>query len=56
MSRPLFVLTNGEPSGAARTMVDFLLSERGQALVQKHGYLPLGMLKNLEGRSGRRSR
>ena len=48
MSRPLFVLTRGEPAGEARTMVDFLLSERGQALVEKHGYLPLRGLKNPE--------
>jgi phosphate transport system substrate-binding protein len=41
LSRPLFVLTNGEPSGAARTFIDFLLSDRGQDLVKKHGYLRL---------------
>jgi phosphate transport system substrate-binding protein len=45
MSRPLFVLTNGEPAGDARILVDFLLSGRGQALVKKHGYLPLSELK-----------
>jgi phosphate transport system substrate-binding protein len=44
MSRPLFVLTNGEPKGDAGTMVDFLLSDRGQELVKKHGYLPLKAL------------
>ncbi len=44
MSRPLFVLTNGEPKGDAKTMVDFLLSDRGQELVKKHGYLPLKAL------------
>jgi phosphate transport system substrate-binding protein len=44
MSRPLFVLTNGEPANEAKIMVDFLLSERGQALVKKHGYLPLKAL------------
>jgi phosphate transport system substrate-binding protein len=44
MSRPLFVLTNGEPANEAKIMVDFLLSERGQALVKKHGYLPLQAL------------
>ena len=41
LSRPLFVLTNGEPAGAAKTLVDFLLSDRGQELVKKHGYLRL---------------
>ena len=41
LSRPLFVLTNGEPAGAAKTLVDFLLGARGQELVKKHGYLRL---------------
>ena len=41
MSRPLFVLTNGEPAGEAKVVVDFLLGERGQELVKKHGYLRL---------------
>ena len=41
LSRPLFVLTNGEPAGAAKTLVDFLLGGRGQELVKKHGYLRL---------------
>jgi phosphate transport system substrate-binding protein len=48
MSRPLFVLTNGEPVGEARTMVDFLLGKRGQELVRKHGYLSLDQLKQAE--------
>ncbi len=39
MSRPLYVITNGAPSGEAKTLVDFLLSDRGQELVKKHGYL-----------------
>ena len=41
MSRPLFVVTNGEPAGAAKVLIDFLLSDPGQALVKKHGYLAL---------------
>ena len=41
LSRPLFLLTKGEPEGAAKTLVDFLLSDRGQDLVKKHGYLRL---------------
>lgn len=45
LSRPLFVLTNGDPTGESRTMIDYLLSERGQALVRKHGYLSLDQLK-----------
>lgn len=45
MSRPLFLLTNGDPSDDAKTLVDFLLGQRGQALVRKHGYLSLDQLK-----------
>ncbi len=45
MSRPLFLLANGEPAGTAKTLVDFLLSARGQELVRKHGYLSLDQLK-----------
>lgn len=45
MSRPLFLLTDGTPKGAAAVFVDFLLSPRGQELVRKQGYLPLSDLK-----------
>jgi phosphate transport system substrate-binding protein len=45
LSRPLFLLTNGEPVGAAKELIDFVLGPRGQALVAKHGYLPLAELK-----------
>jgi phosphate transport system substrate-binding protein len=45
MSRPLWVLTDGEPTGAAAEMVAFLLGPRGQELVRKHGYLNLEDLK-----------
>lgn len=44
MSRPLFLLTEGEPAGEAKIFVEFMLSERGQALVRKHGYLSLDQL------------
>lgn len=49
LRRPLFLLTNGEPSGDAKTLVDFMLSARGQQLVAKHGYLKLAELKAPEG-------
>ncbi len=45
MSRPLFLLTNGDPAGEAKTLIDFILSPRGQGLVKKHGYLRLQDLK-----------
>lgn len=45
LSRPLFLLTNGEPTGTAKVLIDFMLSDRGQELVKKHGYLQLKDLK-----------
>jgi phosphate transport system substrate-binding protein len=45
MSRPLFLLSNGAPAGEAKVLIDFVLSERGQALVKKHGYLTVAELK-----------
>jgi phosphate transport system substrate-binding protein len=45
LSRPLFLLTDGEPKGDAKVFVDFILSERGQSIVRKHGYLSLDRLK-----------
>ncbi len=46
MSRPLFLLTDGKPTAEAKVFIDFMLSERGQALVRKHGYLSLDQLKD----------
>jgi phosphate transport system substrate-binding protein len=39
LARPLQVVTDGPPRGESKALVDFLLSPRGQALVEKHGYL-----------------
>ncbi len=44
MSRPLYLITDGAPSGAAARFVDFVLSPAGQELVRKHGYLTLADL------------
>ncbi len=41
LSRPLFVITNGRPSGEVAQLIDLLLAPEGQALVRKHGYLAL---------------
>jgi phosphate transport system substrate-binding protein len=46
LSRPLYLLTNGVPTGAAKTLVEFMLSTRGQALLKKHGYLSLADLRS----------
>lgn len=48
MSRPLFLLTNGEPVNEAKVFVEFVLSPRGQELVKKHGYLALADLETTE--------
>jgi phosphate transport system substrate-binding protein len=41
IARRLSVVTDGLPAGDARALIDLLLSPRGQALVAKHGYLPI---------------
>ncbi|WP_164002713.1 phosphate ABC transporter substrate-binding protein [Pyxidicoccus caerfyrddinensis] len=41
LSRDLFFYTRGEPSGRAKTFIDFTLSPEGQAIVTKVGYFPL---------------
>lgn len=42
ISRQLLVVTDGEPSGTAAELVDYLVGPEGQALVEEAGYLPLG--------------
>ena len=44
MSRPLYLITDGPPSGKAKTFVDYVVSDQGQKLVSKHGYLTLAEL------------
>ncbi|WP_330296893.1 MULTISPECIES: phosphate ABC transporter substrate-binding protein [unclassified Streptomyces] len=39
MTRPLFVITNGQPQGSAKEYIDYILSAEGQKLLPKHGYL-----------------
>jgi phosphate transport system substrate-binding protein len=41
MSRPLFLITDGEPKGTSKTFINYVLSAKGQALMTKHGYLTL---------------
>jgi phosphate transport system substrate-binding protein len=41
ISRPLFYYTNGEPTGAIKTFIDYCLSPEGQAKVTEVGYVPL---------------
>ncbi len=39
--RPFLFLTKGQPTGAAKEFIDFVLSEEGQALVKKEGLVPV---------------
>ncbi len=39
LSRSLFLVTNGKPTGYQKEFIDFILSDRGQELVKKYGYL-----------------
>lgn len=41
ISRPLFLYTNGSPSGLAKKFVDFTLSEEGQDIVLKTDFVPI---------------
>ena len=40
-ARPTFYYTNGEPSGEAAKFVEFTLSDEGQAIVGKVGFVPI---------------
>lgn len=41
ISRPLFMYTNGKPKGLAKDFMDFVLSEDGQRIVRKQGFVSL---------------
>ena len=41
LARPLFLLTDGTPSGGAKRLIDFILGPRGSEIMRRHGYLPL---------------
>jgi phosphate transport system substrate-binding protein len=39
--RPLNMLTGGEPQGVVKAFLDFVMSAKGQAVVEEEGYLPV---------------
>jgi phosphate transport system substrate-binding protein len=41
ISRSLYMLTNGEPTGLAKTFIDFLLGPQGQAIIEEEGFVPV---------------
>jgi phosphate transport system substrate-binding protein len=41
ISRPLFLYTLGEPQGAAKEFIQWVMSDAGQKIVQETGYVPV---------------
>ena len=41
IARPLFMYTSGQPEGAVKTYLDWILSDPGQCIIQKKGYAPV---------------
>jgi phosphate transport system substrate-binding protein len=41
IARPLFMYTNGEPQGAIKQYLDWILSDDGQCILLKKGYAPV---------------
>ncbi|MFB0546019.1 MAG: substrate-binding domain-containing protein, partial [Anaerolineae bacterium] len=41
IARPLYMYTRGEPTGAIKDYLDWVLSPEGQAIVKELGFVPL---------------
>ncbi|PKL92176.1 MAG: phosphate ABC transporter substrate-binding protein [Candidatus Goldiibacteriota bacterium HGW-Goldbacteria-1] len=41
VARPLFMYTNGDPSGLVKQYIDYVLSPAGQKIVKEVGYVPV---------------
>jgi phosphate transport system substrate-binding protein len=41
IARPLLMYSNGQPAGATKEYLDWILSDAGQLVLQQHGYPPL---------------
>jgi len=41
ISRNLYMITNGEPTGLAKAFIDFILSDEGQEIVEEEGFIKL---------------
>ena len=42
IARPLFMYTAGQPRGAVKAYVDWILSDEGQCVIRERGYAPVG--------------
>jgi len=45
IARPLFMYTNGEPTGHIKEYMDWILSDAGQCILLKKGYAPVRDVK-----------
>ena len=45
IARPLFMYTDGEPQGAIKEYMDWILSDAGQCILKKKGYAPVRAVK-----------
>jgi phosphate transport system substrate-binding protein len=41
IARPLFMYTNGEPQGAIKDYMDWIMTDAGQCILKKKGYAPV---------------
>ena len=41
LSRQLYMLVNGEPTGLIKAFIDFILSDKGQTIITKEGFVPV---------------
>jgi phosphate transport system substrate-binding protein len=42
IARPLYMYTSGEPTGAIKEYLDWIMSDDGQRIVEELGFVPLG--------------
>ena len=43
LSRGLYLYVNGEPQGAVKKLIDFILGPEGQTIVEEEGFIPLSL-------------
>ena len=41
IARPLFMYTNGQPTGSIKKYLDWILSDAGQCIILEKGYAPV---------------
>ena len=45
IARPLYMYTKGQPAGAVKTYLDWIMSDTGQCIIHKMGYAPATKVK-----------